>query len=424
MRILRSIERLLFAVALMSLALPALSAPAKLYSLKTCVGTFVAGVCQVAQAQLPGSPTLKTPIVARVFNESPPTSNSQISSFDLSVNVNWRVASAVVSGNSGKIIVDLTQPGHIKVSNLAPVKPQSFVDVTFIVDEQSCGDGTWDAIAYTGSSFSGAIFNKASTYTTPPTTTVACLKLGCGDPAFDVKPQGSVTTIGHVQRGQFDTDGTTDSDCSDLFVYMTPTAVAGKTTVQTIWDKNLPDSNSAVFQYTVNFTATSTSNTPPVIKVAWFNVGGVPDEQTALTCGPNAAQKTLPEEYATLVADNGNKIDVTPLATITLPAVPFSIIIGQERMLVTKVNSNPNSTTLTFFVSRTMGGTLPETHALDDAVMSTPFPIVQSTDGYPSSYVGQSAKMCISNLQHSLTTPTNWSATFLDDSDGWVRVGQ
>jgi hypothetical protein len=419
MKSLRTVANLLTAFALLSLAHSAQAGPTKLYSLKTCVGVFdSAGVCQIAQAQQPGAPTTVTPIVARIFNESPPTSNSQISSFDVSVNVSWRVTSATVSGNSGKIIVDLTQPGHVKVSNLAPIKPQAFVDVTIVVDSQSCGDGTWDAITYTGSGFTGATFSKASTYT-PPTTTVACLKLGCGDPAFDVKPQGSLTTI-HLQRGQFDTNGTTDSACSDLFVYVTPTAIVGTTTVQTNWDKNMPDSNSAVFQYTVNFKATTGSNTPPAIKVAWISVGGVPDEQPALMCGPNLAQTQLPEPYAALVADNGSKIDVLPLPSVTLPSAPFSIIIGEERMLVTKVQTNTNS----WFVTRQMGGTQLAAHSAGDAIMGTSFPIVQSSDGYSSSYVGRSAKMCINNLAHSLTTPTDWTATLLDDSDGWVRVGQ
>ncbi len=110
-----------------------------------------------------------------------------------------------------------------------------------------------------------------------------------------------------------------------------------------------------------------------------------------------------------------------------MPEVPFSIVIEQERMLVTKVNTNTNVWTLT----RPTGGTSPPAlpHPFEAPVMSTPFPIVQSTDGYDetyNAYVNKLAPICIKAINPVAgdTTGTQFSAIVIDSSDGWMRFSQ
>ena len=111
------------------------------------------------------------------------------------------------------------------------------------------------------------------------------------------------------------------------------------------------------------------------------------------------------------------------LVLLLLLAVPFAIVVGTERMLVTSVT--PGNWT----VQRGQGGTDSDVHFTNDRVMSTPLPLIESSSlstdaserqrqtkaGYA---VGKQAQMCVAS-----PTSTAWpSSTYdMDDvGDGFV----
>ena len=433
---LRKFFTLFVVLAVAGFALPAMAGPSKLYKVDMCVGTFapgISGACTITQEQLLNDTTKPTTLQARIANWSPPNINSNFNSADLFVGVNWRAVngSVTVLNNSGNYNIDTTVPRHVKVSNLSPVKPNGYVTLQFDVDNASCGDGTWDAKVYGGSGFTGAVFDPAPGYV-PNNTTVACLNLACTGVAYTVTPQGNVlgndpTSI-QLTRGLYDTDGTTTGttadSCTKRFVYVTPTVTSPtKLDVHTTWDQGTADAQAA-FSYTINARSATTGSTPPTIALAWLlttTTPPVPDYQPALACDLN--QNYLPKPLATVVADNGNKIDVALVVLASaLPPVPFAVVIEDERLLVTKVNLQTN----TFTVDRHTGGTFQVTHVANLPIMSTPFKIVQSTDNFAASYVGKPVKVCLSGWAQTFNpgATNEWKATIIDGSDAWVRVGQ
>lgn len=421
-----------FASGLWSTA--SIGGPQKLYSVSTCVGTFAfpddksadPTKCNGAQVQQLEQQTIPTPIQVRIFNQSPPTSNSSINAIDLFVDVNWQAVQddfLMVRDNTGKWNIDVSTVSHVKINNLAPVKTQQFVTVQFHVNNFSCGIGTWNATAYTGSTVgSGATFAPVSGFV-PPQTNVACTRLTCGNSLSNIQPQGQVPAsdahfILQLTRG-VNQDGSSGANCSDLFTYITPTVTSTTGQVQTQWDKNQPDSGIAVFSYTINLVNTAgrtVSQELANMRVAWLTKpDGTPDFQQALLCDGSPAM--LPAQYTTLIADNGSKITVA--STAGLPTTgTFSIVMQQERLLVTKVNTNTDVLT----VMRGIGGTTAITHAPGTPVMSTPFPIVQAGDGYIETfhpYVSLPAKVCIADITTDLTGKPTTARAF-DGGDGWV----
>lgn len=411
--------------------------PQKLYSVATCVGTFAFPAdgssgdptkCNDAQVQHLQQQTIPTPIQVRIFNLSPPNTNSSINAVDLFVDVNWRAvqdSDLTVLDNPGKWTIDVSTPGHVKISNLAPVKTGQGVTVKFNVDGFSCGIGTWNATPYTGSTVgSGAMFAPIAGFV-PPQTMVACTQLTCNGSVTNIQPQGSVGTgdahfISLLMRG-VNQDGSSGANCSNLFTFVTPTVTPTTGQIQTQWDKNQPDSSIAVFSYTINLINAAPTPAQELLnmRVAWLTkTDGTPDFQPALLCDP--ARPTLPFQYTTVVVDNGSKITVA--STSSLPTTPtFPIVIEQERLLVTKVNTNTNVLTVTRGVGGTAGSVI--THSAGKAVMSTPFPIVQAADGYNEvfhPYVSLPAKVCISPNFTTTMTGQPIAATAIDGGDGWV----
>lgn len=430
-------------------SLAANSTPSKVYDLKMCVGKFAnlyatddplynadPTVCATQQSQVSGEPTtIETFVQARVFNTTPPSTNflAQISSIDLFVDVNWAVLNTTempvtVIDNSGKWSVDVTQRRHLKVSGLATIKPQSYATVQFWVDSTSCGDGRWNVNAYNGSSLSGDKFSPVKGFTTR-LTSVACAQLACNQFVTGVQPQGQTgnpTALGYILKLERGTnqDGTSGSACSNLFAYQTPNLTSSPEYMTTLWDKFQDDSHVAVFSYELNLEPTASTTAAQKlseIKLAWLlKQDGTPDFQNALFC--EAKAPSLPVQYTTLVSDNGRTITVASSAGVAAIAPPFSIVVEQERMLVTKVNTNTNVWTVT----RSTGGTsLPaEPYLLGTPVMSTPFPIVQTGSGYPQSYVNKVAPICVKAISPVGTEPTNQFTTIIiDGSDGFVRIG-
>ena len=372
---LRKFFTLFVVLAVAGFALPAMAGPSKTYDLRMCVGQFAnellttdpkynadPTMCATAQSQALGIQTIETYLEARVFNSNPPNNQlAQFSSFDLFVDVNWTAINtqtkpAAVINNSGKWKIDVVQPNHFKVYNLSPVKPQTYVTVKFYVNGFSCGDGRWNVTPYTGSNLSGDTFLPTTTESTKRLTTVACAQLTCNQFITAVQPQGhtDVTSLGYILRLErgINQDGTSGTACSNLFTYQTPNLTSsslGKY-LTTLWDKDQEDSDVAVFSYEVNLEPTASTTGPQKLlemQVAWLpKPDGTPDFKPALMCETKA--NFLPVQYTTLVADNGGKITVASSAAVaTIAATPFSIVIEQERMLVTKVNMNTNVWTVT-----------------------------------------------------------------------------
>jgi hypothetical protein len=125
------------------------------------------------------------------------------------------------------------------------------------------------------------------------------------------------------------------------------------------------------------------------------------------------------------IGDKLVKIDRTGTDNLPLPALPFPIIIGTERMLVTKASTS------TWTVSRAQGGTDEAEHFEDNLVMSTPLPLV-SASAFSSSQpiknlqlaagyaVGAQAQVCIQARGVNGGASTT---SFIDVGDPWVRVG-
>lgn len=173
---------------------------------------------------------------------------------------------------------------------------------------------------------------------------------------------------------------------------------------------------------------------PRRVLVAW-NTTGTPTFVPALACLGSA----LPAPYAALstaVTNAGTTIVVSAppsvptyvdpadhttknYPTASIPGtVPFSIVIGTERMLVTAVSGN------TWTVTRGYGGTSKSAHDAAVYVMSTPLPIDLNTR--------VQVPMCVVNhgwLAAGFNPTTGiaqirYFTTVIDIGDGWVRVGQ
>ena len=462
----RTILRCSLAAALCIFASSVFAAPQKVYDLLVCVGKFAntyktndplydsdPTLCRPAQAQLSTAlATIPTPIDARVFNLTPPTANSTISSIDLFVDVKWQVLNQFVGtvdkrvqvlDNSGKWKADVSTTSHLKIANLAPVKPDKWVTVRFYVNDVSCGDGGWDVTAYTGSGFTGDTFGPETSPFVKQVTSVACAQLNCNQGIDSVQPQGvdlllgtnSPKFIDKLYRGN-NQDG--PASCSNLYVYQTPISelIRGTLTVTslvTVWDKNLANPQPAVFRYGVNLEPTAgfetTESKLSQMRVAWLPISDTnpaPDFQSALFCeGGVVDANSTPFQYTKLVEDNGDRIKVE-VPTHALPPVPFSIMIQRERLLVTKINDNnvPN----TWTVTRNTGGTSPPAspYASGTLVMSTPFPIATSANGYSGNYLNKIVPICVQKIDLMGTDSSGlkqFRATVVDGSFDPVRIG-
>ena len=174
---------------------------------------------------------------------------------------------------------------------------------------------------------------------------------------------------------------------------------------------------------------------PRRVQVAW-NTTGAPAFVDALAC----VSPALPAPYATLSSAIGDTASTTivvsapptvptyvdpvdhttknyPVATIP-STVPFSVVIGTERMLVTAKSGN------TWTVTRGYAGTTKATHDASAYVMSTPLPVDLNT--------GVQVPMCVVNhgwMAAGFNPVTGiaqvrYFTTVIDIGDGWVRVGQ
>jgi hypothetical protein len=434
---LRKLLRFALAIALATLALPAVAALDKVFSLSMQANPDYT----LLPATTPGS-EIKSPvqIVATFTNLSPPsTASSNISSLTLSMAVpgmsivNGKIGDVDYSptGTSGNIVV--TSPTSITVTNMAPLKGQQSYTLTLYVS--SCGDTTWTGTANTGSQLNGSAFKLKTPVGDPGLATlVTCGTPDCANAAlFSVSDTTILSSAAflHGMQGQYNKDGV----CSPVGYFVSnllslnhqlhfrwPVAGAGA-------------QPTAAFAYAITLPAALTTPTSRTPKVGWLNLDGSPatnsngTDQPVYIDPPDCASGVLPAPYGTLgqsISRTSTQIKVNAL--VAPPAPSFDIVIGTERMTVTSIQGGGP-----WKVTRGVGGTQPGTHSTGAFVMSTPLPILlgvpvstlaDGTDVTTSSpyHANDQAQVCkAGDTTHDVTDDT-YTTPLIDIGDGYVRT--
>jgi len=415
------------ALALAAFALPSVADSGKKFSL---------------QMQIVSAPPAPTPppftVSATIGNEG----NSTISSFNLFV--------------SGLTVVGVDQPAtgaatftgsSVSVKNMHPLKSGQSLTVTIRVN--SCGDGQWSAVPWTGSSLNGQTFSVVAADSAPETS-IPCGNLANGD-AF-VVPDSINPDCVTGQRGYYDKDRSIPGGSLSFFVTNT---VPTNDQLHFRWpDVQTGGDPLADFEYTV--CGTGPLPDAGTAQVAWLNTDGsaastpgTPAYVTALDC---LAPDQLPTPYGTLVGGIGSgdtTLTVNALSptgahgAISHASPPFDIVIGTERMTVTAVSSDDGAAgdlsdagdfdegeaeqevwTVTRAV---LDGTLPAAHANGVLVMSTPLPYLPANTGAP--YIAQGhpapgkfvqAQVCIASESEAEDHQSH-TTTLIDIGDGWIK---
>jgi hypothetical protein len=375
--------------------------------------------------------TGNTQLQATIKNNSPPTSNnSQFSSIDLYVDLDWTLVSTqpVTITETGTTSpggsIDFSVPGHLRITNLYPVKPQESLTVTYWVNNFSCGDGGWNAQVWTGSSLSGALLTLIPAPDYQPVTPISCGAIACNQ-LFTLQPSSGFCALKPTNpeclqgvRSFYDKDGATvNSSCTAVDVYLSNRLI-DLSQLHFRWVSE----PTAAFLYTVNSGLTS----KPTISLAWLADTNGPVPITGQSClASNPANSNLPAPYGTLTAGTDDtttqiQVDVSTAIAPVPKKAPFPIVIGTERMQVTKMTGSG-----TWTVTRGAGGTSPSPHLLSDKVMSTPLPLItgpltsrQTAIGY---VIGNQAQMCIEG-QATYSDDGSWFTNIIDIGDGWVRI--
>lgn len=369
------------------------------------------------------------PITVTIKNESSTTNpGSNISSFSLTpVGVTIDPYAALTCPGA-MCAVDAAH-NTLLVTNMSPLKAGLAYPVTFSVS--SCGDGKWTAAVWTGSQLSGSSFSRLipddPTFPYIDMTNVACGVVGCGpDQTFTVANSSSTspTDPGSVwlQRGAYNKDGSCAS--TDYFVSNT---IPQDATLHFRWPVATSDPLGqpyAAFLYAVNFAGIQV----PVPQVAWLNTDGTPATSSdptvvpAYVPAPACLSQNLPAPYGSLVAgitatSTQIQVDTSTPSTgrIAVPKKPpFPIVIGTERMLVTKAPGNNIWT-----VVRAQGGISPAMHQATNFVMSTPLPLLPAGAATPYT-PGFQAQMCVA-APPTLNSGGFWTTLFIDIGDGYVK---
>lgn len=392
----------------------------------------------------PGQTSAPFTVTATVTNEG----NSTINSFILSVTGMTIVA--VNPPATGKASGPFPGPSA-SVTNMHPLKSGDSLTLTLQVN--SCGDGTWSAAAWTGSSLNGQSFNLVPADSTLATS-IACgnLASGAGFAVPDSLNPDCVT--GH--RGYYDKDGSVPTGTLPYFVTNT---VPTNDQLHFRWpDFQTGGDPYATFEYAV----CGTGLLPAMTDVAWLNTNGnpasTPGDPAYIPAQDCLDPKVLPTPYGTLTAEVGLTdstiaINTTmpsgapPVGTIpypgsapTSPGNPgtrFYIVLGTERIMVQLVcldsdgdsgdtsdctETDPGEGEALIVVERGAGGTVETNHPAGSLVMSTPLPLLP--DGVAAPYIaGNQALMCIASQQGADDADNNVHSTeFIDiGGDGWAN---
>jgi hypothetical protein len=388
-------------------------------------------------------------VVAKLTNLAPPsTAASNVGSFRL------RLAVAGVTiftdgtpehapqGSSGDITVVPPNNVEITVTNMGPLKGGDAYTLTFWVT--SCGDSKWDADVFTGSSLSGDTFKRTESASNL-FTIVRCGTVACGG-GFEIADTTGESANPFLtgKHGAFNQDGS----CSALSYFTSNMFVTSKQ-LHFRWPTS--EGPKASFEYTID----SDTNTP---KVGWLNKDGVladkaadQTEVVAYINAPTCISDQLPAPYGALsqvasATATQIKVSTSPPsgAVLPVPPVPFSIIIGRERMRVDAIQGTTWTVTRNFngANAEVVGNTDPVKHSAGAKVMSTPLPLLDADHvaatfvqngvtvtfdpPVPSPYaINDQAQMCIvPGWPVAIDDPaTPWSIKFFDIGDGWVRIG-
>lgn len=238
-------------------------------------------------------------VAAKLTNTSP-NGNSSFNSFDLDLGgfmPSGPVTLVHSATSSPSFTADLTSvPGHVRISNLTPVGRTEFVVVTFGLQSTcpSSGNATVDATVWTGSNFSGELFNDLSGV---QSVSAGCdtVIASCAPPANvynePPSPSGNVTSIERLPNK----DG---SACQPIAFNVT--FLDGDRTVFVQWDEvTFPNVVlRATVSWPVELTETATSF-PKRTQVAWEELSpGVPKYTLAPACAsdvpPTTTNTTMP----------------------------------------------------------------------------------------------------------------------------------
>lgn len=341
-----------------------------------------------------------------VSNISPPIQGLEIFPITLTVNTCVVVNEAFI-----------TEP-HVftgsQVFNGQPFSPY-MNDLKFQYERALSTRGTYPTIDFT-------------TTDKPTVTGISCGNIACKQ-SFTIgnqDPSNLDYTVVTGFRG-LNTDGTC-SPTSHLSYFVTnKLGVADASTapdpstrsVHFVWPSD--GTGAPVFAYKVT---KDTDATGPVLTLGWLPKLDVPPVQVDaenLRCNvsylasdpePTLAELPLPTAYGVLTQDvkvntKQLKVDtgVNPPPTVNSPGL--WIMVENERMLVTSIDSSGWSVTRT----------APATHMAGKTVASTPMPLLDPSVTWPPPYVaGTPAKMC-------LVWTDGTSAWIIDGSDGYVRLG-
>jgi hypothetical protein len=381
----------------------------------------------------------------RFKNESPPSvgaSNFASITFALSS----LVATGVSCGSRATCSIDFAN-NAILVTNISPpIQAQEIFDVT--VQVSSCvvsGDASvpQDSVRVsTGSQINNGdmfvlytgdnSFPVLSTLSDPATkkpSGIRCGDIDCGE-TFAVANNLCQTTTSDPECVTTVRGNNTNGGCGATVDYFVTNDIAtAKKKLHFVWQTD----SFAAFAYRVNIPSVA----EPYLQMSWLPQTGSPVFIPAPACTIQVAadasydQVPLPYPYGTLGQDvklNSSKIQVDVASGVTVPATPFAIVIGTERMLVTAVGNNQ------WNVTRGDGFTTVATHAKGAPVMFTALPtLVQDYKGVPYTLdaqqtaagykLGLKARMCLASPLVPHVDPDGiviWSGWAIDAGDGWM----
>ena len=376
--------------------LPAFAGPEKTFSYQLTVPLSATNPTYLPATD--GEPQFDSAYVQfTIKNESPPSvANSNIGSFQFTL-VPWQIFEIAGCPSGATCTFDSTNT--VYVTNISPpIQAQAQATVTLKVI--TCGDARIAGVplVYNGATLSGQTFAPGGKVVSE--ATISCGALACGQSFLENDIAGF--------RGRYNNDGS----CSVLNSYFVTNTLPLDGRLHFEWILT-PQSREA-FVYAADVT------TGAPLSFSWRDdANGNPVFITATNCEPSPSSPTaaLPFPYGTLITSlsrTASTLKIALASGVTVPAVPFRIVVESERMVVTAINGT------SWTVQRAADGTTAATHAASAMVMSTHLPPMLplvAPSPYSNDYY---ARMCIATtVNNGDNTSTIW---ILDGGDGWLSI--
>jgi hypothetical protein len=286
------------------------------------------------------------------------------------------------------------------VTNFPGIKNGKSGTFTFTTTNHNvtCATEQWKSQANAGNAFpQGDVFQPSFAGADMPSSDVKCWDgtLACQDPNQPPDPNATVSDPAvTVTRGP-NKDGTTCSavlfDLTDFIVTTQP-----DNTVRFQWDTS--SQPNASFISTVHWNpqyVDPATGLPKPTRVA-YNLVGPPSYVPLIAC----LSTNFPALYGTLNAFTTSPDTITIDTTnhvAALPAAPFPLVIGTERMnAISLVSSSGNF--FKYNVQRAQGGTSPFPLSSGLSVMSTSLPLDAS---------GNQQRACLINQDNTVVTSSD-----------------